>query len=163
MYYMFDLTVGVAFFKAKFFSNSIQYFYPKIIIIENTFLIRKLGYFKLFLRKYRENSSVILCFIDPLRRYSHKVFSLGILFKYFRICMDTFSSPETRIIALSQKSYFTILLNFPNLKSHWGVFIIRIIEHSIEFLHIPQIDLLILIKFKSIKPALILLCFHRNK
>lgn len=77
--------------------------------------------------------------------------------------MDAFSSPKTRIIALSQKGYFTSLLNFPNLKSYRRVFIIRIIEHSIEFLHIPQIDLLILIKFESIKSALIFLCFHADK
>lgn len=148
-------------FKGKAF----QQLYPIFLSWVNkkvTLLRRKVDDLEFLFGKNRKYSSIVFFLVFPLHCDSDEIFSFSILFHNFRVSMDTFSAPETGVVPLREKSNFSGLLNFSDLKHDWRVLVIRVIQHAIKLLYESQIDLLILIEFESIKTVLVLFGFERN-
>ena len=90
--------------------------------------------FDLFFGKHWKNTCIVLGLFGPLDGNADKVLSFRVLFNQLRICMYTFCTPETGIVALSEEIDFSRGLNFSNFKNHRRVSVLSIIDHSIELL-----------------------------
>lgn len=77
--------------------------------------------------------------------------------------MNTFSSPETLIISLCEESNLSRGLDSPDLEDDWRVFVVGVVEHSIEFLHESQVQRLIFGYLESEIFILISLSLQRHK
>ncbi len=128
-----------------------------------TLFLCELNYLDLLFGKHCKDSCIVLCIIDPLDCNSDKVSSLSVRFEDLWISIDSFGSPETGVITLGQEVHLTIGFNFTDLKDNRRVFILRIIEHPVEFLYESQVNLLVFLEFKSKIPGLILFRLDRNE